>query len=80
MRIIYHVPILEKIVDAITRAGDMNKKIDKIVLTDKEWQEFLANPKTKTMKQSDGTYEFYDVEITSEEIEHKNLTYSPYEL
>jgi hypothetical protein len=76
MRIIYHIPILEKIVDAITKANDLSNKIDKIVLTKAEWEEFLDNPKIEGMKKSDGTYKFYGVEIISEEIEHKNLTYS----
>ncbi len=43
MQVVYEKSILEKIDDAIHEANKKNKKIEKFLLTNKEWRELYIN-------------------------------------
>ena len=72
MRTIYHIPILEKFTDALTKANDIGKKIDIFVLTKNEWEELLKCPELNKYKLSKNKYQFYGIPIICEDNYIKN--------
>jgi hypothetical protein len=66
MKIIYHVPVLEKMATALTDAGDYGKEIEQFILTDREWDEFLKVNNVNKHRMQNGTYEFYGVPVIPE--------------
>jgi hypothetical protein len=66
MQIIYHVPVLTRIVSSITLAGDTNRQIDYIILNYKEWEELESEHKAKKFRNKDGTYEIYGTIVAKE--------------
>jgi hypothetical protein len=66
MQIVYHVPVLTRIVSAITLAGDTNRQIDYIILNYKEWEELEQDSNAKKFRNKDGTYEIYGAIVAKE--------------
>jgi hypothetical protein len=66
MQIIYHVPVLTRIISAITLAGDTNRTIDYIILNYKEWEELEHDHKASKFRNKDGTYEIYGAIVAKE--------------
>lgn len=68
MRIVYHIPIEEKLVDAITKASDYGKKIDAFVLSEDEYTELMrARSSHLSVNKQLSTVKYYGIRVLTEE-------------
>jgi len=64
MKVIYHIPIMEKLCTAVSEASNEDKKIDKFILTAEEYKEIEES--IDKLDYNNGMYEYYGVPITKE--------------
>lgn len=72
MKVIYHIPIEEKLSEAITKASDYGKKIDSFVLSEDEYNELMrTRPSHLSVNTQLSTVKYYGIRVLTEDAYRK---------